>query len=69
MLELISTGIANPTIREYDGEPWIHMCRSPEDMVIIVSGGNNAGVSCIMTPWGYLPPPGEIMIRPINRIR
>ena len=66
---LTGSGIVSVTIRDYDGEPWIHMCRNPEDVVIIVSGGDNAGVSCVMTPWGYMPPKGEIVIRPITRTR
>lgn len=67
--QMLIQNIAGVEIREYAGESWLHMCRSPEDMVIIVSGAPNAGVSAVMTPWGYMPPKGKILVKPIDTKR
>jgi hypothetical protein len=49
-----------------DGVEFVHVCRSPEDVHVVVAGGNNGGVSCVITPWSYYVPVGELIVKPIE---
>jgi hypothetical protein len=50
-----------------NGVPYVHGCRGPDDVVVVVAGANNAGVSSVITPWGYLVPEGELIVKPIRK--
>ena len=45
-----------------DGVPYAMGCRGPEDVLLVVAGGFNAGVSSVITNWAYAPPRGEYII-------
>jgi hypothetical protein len=45
-----------------DGVPYAMGCRGPEDVLLVVAGGYNAGVSSVITNWAYAPPRGEYII-------
>ncbi len=54
---------------EVDGVEYLRGCRGPDDVMLVVAGGNNAGVSSVVTNWCYGPPPGEYIITPIETER
>jgi hypothetical protein len=54
-----------PRTRAIDGVDYLYGCRGPEDIHVIVAGGANAGVSSVITNWGYHVPAGECIIKPI----
>jgi hypothetical protein len=55
-----------PRTRAVDGIDYQFGCRGPEDIHVIVAGGNNAGVSSVITGWGFRVPAGECIITPIG---
>jgi hypothetical protein len=54
-----------PRTASIDGVDYLYGCRGPEDIQVIVAGGNNAGVSSVITNWGYHVPPGDCIVKPI----
>jgi hypothetical protein len=59
------TGVPKEWIVEVDGVEYARGCRGPEDVMLVVAGANNAGVSSVITNWCYAPPLGEYIITPI----
>jgi hypothetical protein len=41
-------------------------CSGPEDVLLVVAGGNNAGVSSVITTWMYGIPYGDYITTPID---
>lgn len=48
-----------------DGVPYLQACRGPEDVLLIVAGARNSGISSVITNWAYRPPRGEYIITQI----
>jgi hypothetical protein len=57
----------SPTAFVEGGVEWIRGCRGPEDIILVVAGGNNAGVSSVITSWVFPTPVGDYIIKPIAR--
>jgi hypothetical protein len=49
-----------------DGVEHLHGCRGPEDVIIVVAGGRNAGVSSVVSNWGYRIPLGDYVMTPVR---
>jgi hypothetical protein len=54
-----------PRTATVDGVDYYYGCRGPADIHVIVAGGNNAGVSSVITNWGYHVPAGELILKPV----
>lgn len=48
------------------GVDYLRGCRGPEDIILVVAGGNNAGVSSVITNWAFPIPLGDYIIKPIG---
>jgi hypothetical protein len=48
-----------------DGEEHVFGCRGPEDIILVVAGGNNAGISSVITNWCFRIPLGDYIVKPI----
>ena len=44
---------------------YLRGCRGPEDILLVVAGGNNAGVSSVITQWSHHIPLGDYIVTPI----
>jgi hypothetical protein len=58
-----------PRTAVIDGVDYFFGCQVPEEIHVVVAGGNNAGVSSVITNWGYHVPPGECILQPIAPVR
>jgi hypothetical protein len=47
------------------GVDYLRGCRGPEDIILVVAGGNNAGVSSVITNWAFQIPLGDYIVKPI----
>ncbi|GGC48669.1 hypothetical protein [Chelatococcus reniformis] len=56
----------SPAVFSQDGVDWMRGSRGPEDVLLVVAGGNNAGVSSVITNWAFPIPLGEYLIKPIT---
>lgn len=61
----VTMSSGNPRVLNRDGVDYLYGCRGPEDIMVVVAGGNNAGISSVVTSWCYAVPPGEYIIKPI----
>jgi hypothetical protein len=55
----------NPRAITIDGVEYQHGCRGPQDILLVVAGGNNAGVSSVITQWSHHIPLGDYIVTPI----
>jgi len=55
----------SPRTFTLDGVDYLRGCRGPEDILLVVAGGNNAGVSSVITQWSHHIPLGEYIVTPI----
>lgn len=49
------------------GVEWLRGCRGPDDIILVVAGGNNAGISSVITGWSFPIPLGDYIIKPISK--
>jgi hypothetical protein len=55
----------SPRTATIGGVEYLRGCRGPEDVLLVVAGGNNAGVSSVITQWSHHIPLGEYITTPI----
>jgi hypothetical protein len=55
----------SPRTFTLDGVDYLRGCRGPEDILLVVAGGNNAGVSSVITQWSHHIPLGQYIVTPI----
>lgn len=55
-----------PRTANVDGTDYFYGCRGPEDIIVVVAGANNAGVSSVITNWAYQVPQGDFIVKPIR---
>ncbi|HEX3916550.1 MAG TPA: hypothetical protein VHW60_04365 [Caulobacteraceae bacterium] len=55
----------SPAVVTEGGVEWVRGCRGPGDVILVVAGGNNAGVSSVVTNWAFPIPLGDYIIKPI----
>lgn len=49
-----------------DGVDYMRGCSGPEDVLVVVAGAKNAGISSVITNWTYRIPPGDYIVTPIE---
>ena len=68
-LERVGVDVAKlrklPAVFTENGVEYLRGCRGPEDIILVVAGGNNAGVSSVITSWAFPIPLGDYIIKPI----
>jgi hypothetical protein len=68
-LERVGVDIAKlrklPAVFTENGVDYLRGCRGPEDIILVVAGGNNAGVSSVITNWAFPIPLGQYIVKPI----
>jgi hypothetical protein len=55
-------------VRTVDGVEYAYVVRVPEDLLVVVAGGGNGGLTAILPTWVYSVPPGEFVTREIRRV-
>jgi hypothetical protein len=55
-------------VRTVDGVDYVYLVRVPEDILIVVAGGGNGGLTAIIPTWVYGVPPGDFVTREIRRV-
>ena len=55
----------SPRTFTVDGVDYLRGCRGPEDIMMVVAGGNNAGVSSVISQWSHHIPLGQYIVTPI----
>jgi len=60
------TEVIEDRIVTVDGVDHMRACTGPEDFLLIVAGANNAGISSVITNWGYGIPYGDYITNPID---
>ena len=53
-------------LQTVDGAHYRLTFRSPEDVLLIVTGGNNGFFSSVISNWSYWIPEGDYIIKPIK---
>jgi hypothetical protein len=56
-------------VRTVDGVEYVYMVRVPEDILVVVAGGGNGGLTAIIPTWVYAVPPGDFITREIKRVQ
>jgi hypothetical protein len=54
------------TVKTIDGIDYLYLVRVPEDILVVVAGGGNGGLSAIIPTWVYAVPPGDWVTREIK---
>jgi len=54
------------TVRTVDGIDYVYLVRVPEDILVVVAGGGNGGLTAIIPTWVYAVPPGDWVTREIK---
>jgi hypothetical protein len=54
-------------VRSVDGQEFAYLVRVPEDILVVVAGGGNGGLTAILPTWVYAVPPGDFVTREIKR--
>jgi hypothetical protein len=47
------------------GVEYLYGCRGPGDILVVVAGGNNAGVTSVIVNWCHRIPQGDYIVKPI----
>ena len=55
-------------VRTVDGQTYVYLTRVPEDILVVVAGGGNGGLTAIVPTWVYAVPPGDFVTREIKRV-
>lgn len=55
-------------VRTIDGVDYRYLVRVPDDICVIVAGGGNGGLTAVIPTHVYSVPPGDMVIRKINRV-
>jgi hypothetical protein len=53
-------------IRTVDGREYVYMVRVPGDLLIVVAGGGNGGLTAVIPTWVYSVPPGDFVTREVK---
>jgi hypothetical protein len=56
-------------VRTIDGVDYVYLVRVPEDVLVVVAGGGNGGLTAIVPTWVYSVPPGDFVTREIKRVQ
>ena len=54
------------TVKTIDGIDYLYLVRVPEDILVVVAGGGNGGLTAIIPTWVYAVPPGDWVTREIK---
>lgn len=54
------------TVKNVNGIDYLYLVRVPEDILIVVAGGGNSGLTAVIPTWVYSVPPGEWVTREIQ---
>jgi hypothetical protein len=55
------------TVKQVDGVDYQYLVRVPEDILVVVAGGGNGGLTAVIPTWVYNVPPGDFVTREIKR--
>ncbi|HEX8968904.1 MAG TPA: hypothetical protein VF937_13550 [Chloroflexota bacterium] len=66
---LATPGRRARNVRTVDGQDYIYLTRVPEDILVVVAGGGNGGLTAIIPTWVYAVPPGDFVTREIRRVQ
>ncbi|HEU0166659.1 MAG TPA: hypothetical protein VFS62_02700 [Chloroflexota bacterium] len=62
----VTAGRRRPTnVRTVDGVDYSYLVRVPEDILVVVAGAPNAGMSAVIPTWVYSVPPGQFISKQI----
>ncbi len=67
----LAAGASRPpraTTRTVDGVEYLYLVRVPEDILVVVAGGGNGGLTAIIPTWVYNVPPGDWVTREIKGV-
>jgi hypothetical protein len=53
-------------VRTVDGVEYVYLVRVPEDILVVVAGGGNGGLTAVIPTWVYAVPPGDFVTREIT---
>jgi hypothetical protein len=53
-------------VRTIDGVDYVYLVRVPEDILVVVAGGGNGGLTAVIPTWVYAVPPGDFVTREIK---
>jgi hypothetical protein len=48
------------------GTDYVYLVRVPKDILIIVAGGGNGGLTAVIPTWVYSVPPGDFVTKEIK---
>jgi hypothetical protein len=54
------------TVKTIGGIDYLYLVRVPEDILVVVAGGGNGGLTAIIPTWVYAVPPGDWVTREIK---
>jgi hypothetical protein len=53
-------------LKTVDGVDYVYLTRVPEDILVVVAGGGNGGLTAVIPTWVYAVPPGDFVTREIK---
>ncbi len=64
----VTQGTRSRNIRTVDGTDYVYLVRVPRDILIVVAGGGNGGLTAIIPTWVYSIPPGDFVTKEIRYV-
>ncbi|MDE3077983.1 MAG: hypothetical protein KGJ86_21370, partial [Chloroflexota bacterium] len=53
-------------LKTVDGVDYLYLVRDPRDILVVVAGGNNGGMTAVVPTWVYNIPVGDFVTKPIK---
>jgi hypothetical protein len=64
--QVAPTGRRARNVRTVEGVEYQYLVRVPEDILLVVAGGGNGGLTAVIPTWVYTVPPGDFVCREIK---